>query len=243
MSHPAEVTQSGPREWMIQGAPLSLPVKVRDARLAFSIYRYPAAAARDALAGTPFRPLALGRTALSAVVFVRYLDGDLGNYDEFGIGTVVRGIKGPPGIYVHHLPVTAEFTMYAGRWIWGLPKYLVKTGCEVGTGSLRLDLRTDDNVIVTGDVKARLRVPGRFSLPSTGWSTGLEGETKGAILRTPGRMRLREVRVGARGPQLSWGEHPLAEQALALRLDRKPLFTMTARAELSIDAAVVVPRT
>lgn len=234
------VTQAGPRAWIVQGRALSLPVEIRDARLALSVCRAPAADARDALVGTPFRPLTVGRSAFSVVVFVRYLDGDLDRYDELGIGTVVRGIHGPPGVYVHHLPVTEEFTMYAGRWIWGLPKYIVQTGCTVEGRQIRIDMRTDEHVIVAGSMTTAVRVPGRITVPTTGWSVGIEGKTEGAVLRTPGRMTMSDIRIGRRGTELSWGEHVSSKQAVALRLHTRPLLTVTARVKLSIDAAVAL---
>jgi hypothetical protein len=55
-------------------------------------------------------------------------------------------------------------------------------------------------------------------------------------------MRLSDVRIGRRGTALSWGDHPIAKDAHALRLHGKPLFTATGRARVSIDAAVVVGR-
>jgi hypothetical protein len=232
------ITQDGPRTWTIGGRTLRLPVEIRDARLAFAIYRTPSADARALLAGTPFRPLTLGRSAFSVVVFVRYLDGDLDAYDEFGIGTVVRGVKGPPGAYVHHLPVTAEFTMHAGRWVWGLPKYLVHSGCIVEERQVRIELSTDDQFIVAGSLNAPHRIPGRFRVPTAGWSTALEGPDRGAVLKTPGRMTLRNVRFGRKGSELSWGAHALSNDALRLRLQGTPLFTVTAHGRMTIDAAV-----
>jgi hypothetical protein len=231
------VTQQDAHTWTIAGRTLTLPVEIRDARLAFSVHRTPAADARALLAETPFRPVVLGRSAFSVVVFVRYLDGDLDSYDEFGIGTVVRGITGMPGIYVHHLPVTAEFTMHAGRWIWGLPKYQVQSGCIVEQRQVRIQVQTEDRFIAAGSMNAPHRLPGRFTLPTTGWSTALEGPDRGAVLKTPGRMTLRQIRYGRKGSELSWGDHALSNDALRLRLQGTPLLTVTAHGRMTIDAA------
>jgi hypothetical protein len=231
------VTRDGPRTWTIEGRTLTLPVEIRDARLAFAIYRTPATDAGALLAGTPFRPLTVGQAAICVAVFVRYLDGDLDSYDEFGIGTVVRGINGRPGVFVHHLPVTEEFTMHAGRWVWGLPKYLVQSGCIVEQRQVRVQLSTDEQFIVAGSLTAPHRIPGRFRMRTAGWSTALEGPERGTALQTPGRMRLHNLRIGRKGSELSWGDHALSQDALRLRMQGTPLVTVTAHGRLSIDAA------
>jgi hypothetical protein len=184
----------------------------------------------------------IGGSAFSVVIFVRYLDGDLGCYDEFGIGTAVHGVKGAPGAYVHHLPVTEEFTKFAGRWIWGLPKYVVHSGSNVESRQVRIDLSTEDQFMVAGTMQASIRVPGRFSVRTAGWSTSIEGPAQGDVLMTPSRMTMTDVRIGRSGTELSWGDHPIGKDAHALRLHGKPLFTVTGRVRVSIDAAVRLRR-
>ncbi len=237
----APVTQLDPRTWAIQGTTLRLPVEVRDSQITASIFRCPAEDARAVLGGTPFQPLTVRSSAFAAVMFIRYIDGDLGAYDEFGVGVIVRGQGGgKPGICVLHLPVTAEFTMHAGRWIWGLPKYLVDSGCNVERNQLRVALSSGGTPIVTGAIKTPRRIPGKVSAPSVGWSTATEGADVGSVLQTPGLMTLRNMRLGRRGTSLMWGDDPMSRDALRLRMHGTPLISVQADAQLSIDAATKI---
>ena len=60
------------------------------------------------------------------LILARYLDGDLGQYNEFGTcvmvnppGSHARGLKalGDAAAFIHHLPVDQSFTLEAGRRI------------------------------------------------------------------------------------------------------------------------------
>src|SRR5690349_7385305 len=76
-----------------------------------------------------FRP----RRAVVVLMLMHYVDGDLGQYLEYGTNVMVN----PPGssatgfaalrsagAFIHHLPVDGAFTCEAGRTIWGYPKVL-----------------------------------------------------------------------------------------------------------------------
>ncbi len=159
-----------------------------------------------------------------------------------GTAATVVSARAGKRVPLQHLPVTAEFTMQAGRFIWGLPKYLVDGDCAVEQNQLRVALSQSGHPIVTGVLKADHRVPGRYGAPSIGWSTALEGENRGAVLQTPGKVRLRNLRIGRRGGGLAWGKGPYADDALRLRLTGTPIFTFTADAQISIGASMVGSR-
>jgi hypothetical protein len=69
--------------------------------------------------------------ALTMLMLVRYVDGDLGQYHEFGTavmvnpsGSTARGPRalGSAAAFIHHLPVNQSFTLEAGQRIWGSPR-------------------------------------------------------------------------------------------------------------------------
>src|ERR1700759_2126566 len=75
--------------------------------------------------------------AVVGLMLMHYIDGDLGQYYEFGTSVMVnppgtpRGsnASGPralqsAGAFIHHLPVDQAFTLEAGTKIWGYPKVM-----------------------------------------------------------------------------------------------------------------------
>jgi hypothetical protein len=64
-------------------------------------------------------------TRWRVVALVRYLEGSTLRYDELLVGTPARvGLW--PGVYVEHLYVNSEASLWGGRCIWGLPKELAE---------------------------------------------------------------------------------------------------------------------
>src|SRR5690349_3677857 len=103
----------------IQGRTVTLPVQVRSARTwAAQFLVDPAAASLLLPPGLAIARVA-GR-AMAIIPVARYEDGDLDAYNEVGVAFLVRAAarKGI-GVYIHHLPVTQQFTLEAGRTIWG----------------------------------------------------------------------------------------------------------------------------
>jgi hypothetical protein len=67
------------------------------------------------------------------LMLMHYLDGDLGQYYEYGTNVMVNPVgSDATGLsalqsavaFVHHLPVDQAFTLEAGRTIWGYPKVM-----------------------------------------------------------------------------------------------------------------------
>ena len=69
--------------------------------------------------------------AIVVLMLMHYIDGDLGEYHEYGTNVMVNppGLDGDAGharfrcgAFIHHLPVDQAFTLEAGRTIWGYPE-------------------------------------------------------------------------------------------------------------------------
>ena len=78
-------------------------------------------------------------------MLMHYVDGDLGQYHEYGTNVMVNppgsnasGLRAlqSAGAFIHHLPVDQAFTLEAGRTIWGYPKvmadFTVRDGRQFG---------------------------------------------------------------------------------------------------------------
>ncbi|GII82714.1 acetoacetate decarboxylase [Sphaerisporangium siamense] len=77
---------------LVQGREVTLPVEIRDATVCAVVYTVRADAARAVLAYSPDMDVTefLPGKALCVLQFIRYDDGDLGSYNEFGVGFMVR---------------------------------------------------------------------------------------------------------------------------------------------------------
>ncbi|MFC7589908.1 acetoacetate decarboxylase family protein [Nonomuraea antimicrobica] len=125
---------------LIQGRPVGLPVRVRDAEVCTAVYPVRADAARAVIAysGLDVAEILPGKAAC-VLLFADYRDGDLDAYHEFGMAFLVcppgfSGSMGPrdlwrSGIFVHWLPVDQGFTLEAGRTLWGFPRSWPTSSC------------------------------------------------------------------------------------------------------------------
>jgi hypothetical protein len=112
--------------------------------------------------------------AIVVLMLMHYLDGDLGQYHEFGTNVMVNppGSKasGPralqsAGAFVHHLPVDQAFTLEAGQVIWGYPKVMADFTVRAGN-PLGFDVHVDGQLVASMDFQAGLPIPSA-SLPAT----------------------------------------------------------------------------
>lgn len=171
-------------------------------------------------------PMARGRTMV-AMPFVRYVDGDLGAYNELGLAFVVRRIGGDPkaaGSYIAHLPVDGEFTCAAGRQLWGFPKHVADELVIERDGSRsRVHLESGDGTMVDA-------LPGRglIPLPARTMDTTTYAACDGTLLETAFSMRTEGLRLRPGGrPLRIEGDGPLARDAIALGVDRRrPVSTL-----------------
>ncbi|MGA6161107.1 acetoacetate decarboxylase family protein [Amycolatopsis magusensis] len=224
---------------LIQGQPVTLPVRIRDATACAATFAVRAGAARPLLryAGVDLVEPAPG-WALCSLVFVRYLDGDLGPYHEFGVAYLIRSPAGRGfGAFIHWLPVNQPFTLEAGRTIWGFPK-------EMTDIELRLAGRTKSCVV---------RADGRFAMgflvkpgapvPSGAAATSIDAYTclDGVLRRTPWEMRTSGVRARPGGAEVRLGDHPIAAELRSIGLPRRALSaTVIGRMRMTFGEAEVV---
>ena len=220
----------------VDGQRVPIPVEVRSARMASATFFVPATAAQDVIADTG---LTVQRRrsdkAMVALALIKYIDCDLGDYDELALSFVVENPPGaePPGkggvaTYIHRLPVSQEFTCEAGRGIWGFPKWVADLRVDPGDGQSTGVLRNDDGTEV---VSVRLRrgwipIPSR-PLTMVCYSNGPEGR----ILRTEWTTHNTgtRIRFGSGGADVTVGSgHPLADELRALGFPRSPFLTMFA---------------
>lgn len=222
----------------IAGKSIPLPVRVRHARSAFATFAVDAAEAQQWIADTGLQIVEFWPgVAIMQLVGVDYIDNDLGDYNEAGISFFVRQPGIAPGIpvlgalwdmlrgklasYIHYLPVNQEFTMHAGRFIWGYPKW--NTHVEVTPDDGQLLTRVEDQ----GELVFSLRCP-------LGGSGTLKDQKQpslacrqGSVYKTVGIARGKQVKFALGGEAPELGHHPIAYWLRRLGLPKKPLFSGT----------------
>ncbi|MFC9788264.1 acetoacetate decarboxylase family protein [Rhodococcus sp. NPDC127528] len=222
----------------VLGRRVEMPVQIRQASAFMAMYSVPTAAAQSVIDYTgleilQYRP---GR-GLCALVFVDYVDGDLGPYNEFGVTFMVRNhlasrgtsvpadlrslATGSAGTLIHQLPVDGEFTMAAGRGIWGFPKVLAEFDADHSSRVKRASVSRDGQLIASLTLRPGIRLPG------SGTSTSLEAYSHldGITRHTAWDMHPSGVRSRIGGADLTLGSHPIADELRAVGLPRRALMT------------------
>lgn len=216
----------------IAGTVLTMPVRVRQADVHSAMFAV-AADAAQAMIGYSGLQVFQHRPGQAVVnlMLARYIDGDLGRYHEFGTavminppGSTASGWRalGDAGAFIHHLPVNQEFTLEAGRTIWGFPKimadFTVRDGRRLG-----FDVAADGEHIATMEFGRGLPVPGLFtSKPRTLIAfSHLDGVTR----QIPWGMKISGVRGALGGTKLTLGSHPYARELAALGLPKRPMMS------------------
>lgn len=213
--------------WTVLGTALPNPAHIRNARFAGAVWTCPAAEARAVVRGTGLDPAILGGRGLSALACVQYVDSDFGRYDEVALQVLVRGPGGRPGLYTAELPVTGEFTLHAGRQIWGLPKWRSRTESTFGGRHVRLRL-WDGNIRVLAVAMdaGPLPLPAPLKVPLPAWSCRVDGADAGELLFGTLHLRGEGFRVRPGGTRISLGEHRMSELAERLGLAGPALCTV-----------------
>ncbi|MCP2177279.1 acetoacetate decarboxylase family protein [Williamsia maris] len=229
----------------VLGREVSMPVQIRAATAFTSMVSVSAAAAQRLIDHTGLQVLRWrpGR-AVCVLVFVDYVDGDLGPYNEFGVCLLVRGhgrrgggvlsdlrslVRGQGCAYIHRLPVDGDFTLAAGRGIWGFPKTLAEFDVDHEAPVKRGSLRADGALIASLEVSPGVSVPDSPSATTLTAYSHLDGVTRA----TPWSMRAAQTRTRPGGASLTLGAHPFADELRALDIGRTLMsssvgaFTMT----------------
>lgn len=165
--------------------------------------------------------------AVTMLMLVRYIDGDLGQYHEFGTAVMVappgssaRGLRGlgSAAAFIHHLPVNQSFTLEAGRNIWGFPKVMADF-------TTRDSPRFDFDVTVDGRLVAGIEfgrgLPVPAALTSRPQLLTAYSHMDGVTREIPWEMRNSGVRMRLGGAKLRLGDHPYAAELASLGLPKR----------------------
>jgi acetoacetate decarboxylase len=214
----------------VQGRELRFPIEVRTARSWAAQFLVDRAAAQRIVEPTGLHVVHLGHRALFTIAVADYEDSDLDAYQEVGLIFLVTGPRGN-GIYIHHLPVNQEFTLAAGREIWGYPKFLTEISVEKHGGEMRCTLGD----VLELEVKRGL-VPTPLPAPPT--YTALDGVLRLTRFKNRG---LATARPG--GAAVTLGSGPIADELRSLGLPKRALATTSmAHFRASFGPAEVVTR-
>jgi hypothetical protein len=163
------------------------------------------------------------------LMLVRYIDGDLGQYHEFGTALMVnppgsdaRGLKalGDAAAFIHHLPVDQAFTLEAGRTIWGFPKIMADFSVRE-SGGFGFDVSADGQHIAGIDFGGGLPVPSLFTSRPQVLKTYTYAD--GTTREVPWEMRVRGLRGRPGGATLRLGDHPYAKELASLGLPKRAM--------------------
>jgi hypothetical protein len=219
----------------IAGTVLTMPVEIRKATQRAAMFSVDADAAQrmidySGLKVCRFRPT----RAVVVLILMRYLDGDLGQYWEYGTNVMVN----PPGsdatglkalqsgvAFVHHLPVDQTFTLEAGTRIWGYPKVLadfdIREGQQFGVG-----VSIDGQRAIDMEFRQGVRVPTKLMSHMQEQPTYTYRD--GVLRETVGKFTLTGLRCRPGGVQVRLGDHPYAKELAALDMSKRAMMSISA---------------
>ena len=228
----------------VAGTVLTMPVRIRKADQHMAMFSVDADAAQRMIdySGLQVCRYLPGR-AMVILMLMRYIDGDLGAYHEYGTNVMVNppgsNAGGLPalrsaGAFIHHLPVDQAFTLEAGQTIWGYPKvmadFTVREGRQFG-----FDVSIDGRLVVRMEFRPGLPVPSRPQVHRT------YSHRDGVTRETPGEMSLSGVRYRLGGVRLRLGDHPYAKELASLGLPRRAMVSSSAdNVEMSFADAQIL---
>ncbi|HTQ22413.1 acetoacetate decarboxylase family protein [Mycobacterium sp.] len=220
----------------IAGTVITMPVQIRKARQHMAMFSVDADAAQNLIdySGLQVCRYLPGR-AIVVLMLMQYIDGDLGEYYEFGTSMMVNppgtapGSKASPralqdaGAFIHHLPVDQEFTLEAGTKIWGYPKvmadFTVREGSQFG-----FDCSVDGQLVI--GMEFRRGLPIRLT-PATQAQRSYS-HRDGVTRATPFEHTLSGVRNRIGGVRIWLGDHPYAKELASLGLPKRAMLSSSA---------------
>jgi hypothetical protein len=219
----------------IAGTVLTMPVKVRRANQHMAMFSVDADAAQQLIeySGLQVCRYLPGR-AIVVLMLMHYIDGDLGQYLEYGTNVMVNppgsSASGPralqhAGAFIHHLPVDQAFTLEAGQRIWGYPKvmadFTVRDGRQFG-----FDVSIDGQLAVGMEFRPGLPIPSAFTSRPQAHPT--YSYRDGVVRETVGEMTLSGVRYRLGGARVWLGDHPYAKELASLGLPKRAMVSSSA---------------
>jgi hypothetical protein len=218
---------------VVMGREVRLPLRIREAEAFFACYLVPTANVHPFISGAGLEEAHLlpGFT-LCTIVAVKYVDGDLGPYQEVAIVFYVRQpnvasrgrrfdwfefLRRTVGTYVYQLPVTEEFAMETGIRVWGFPKWIATISVQFGRHSSRCALYSGESHVLTLSVKHRL------------WSRFRDREVvtytrkNGDLYRVPWLVGGKRFGMRLGGASLTVGAHPIGESLKTLGMPKRAL--------------------
>jgi hypothetical protein len=232
----------------IAGTVLTMPVRIRKADVHTAMFSVDAQAAQrlidySGLEVCQHRP---GRTVVN-LMLARYIDGDLGQYNEFGTcvmvnppGSNARGVRalGDAAAFIHHLPVDQAFTLEAGRRIWGFPKIMAHFNVHE-TPRFGFDVSADGSLIAGIEWARGLPIPSVFTSRPRVLKTYTYAE--GTTREVPWEMKTSGVRGRVGGATLRLGHHPYALELASLGLAKRAMVSASvAHVEMTFGDAQVL---
>lgn len=215
---------------IIAGTVITMPVQIRKANQHMAMFSVDADAAQRLIdySGLHVCRYLPGR-ALVVLMLMHYLDGDLGQYHEFGTSVMVNppgsSASGPralrsAGAFIHHLPVDQEFTLEAGTKIWGYPKvmaeFTVREGKQFG-----FDCSVDGQLVI--DMEFRRGLP--FRLTPRRQEQRSYSHRDGVTRETAFEHTLDGVRTRVGGVRVRLGDHPYAKELASLGLPKRAMLS------------------
>jgi hypothetical protein len=232
-----------PSQHTIAGTVLTMPVKIRQAHQHMAMFSVDADAAQRMIdySGLQVCRYLPGR-AIVVLMLMHYVDGDLGQYYEYGTNVMVNppgsNAGGPralqsAGAFIHHLPVDQPFTLEAGTTIWGFPKvmadFTIRDGRQFG-----FDVSIDGQLMVGMEFRPGLPIP---MTPGTQTQRSYS-HRDGVTREIPFDMTLTGVRYRLGGARVRLGEHPYAKELASLGFPKRALLSSSAaNVEMSFDDA------
>jgi Acetoacetate decarboxylase (ADC) len=219
-------------QYTIAGTVITMPVQIRKANQHMAMFSVDADAAQQLIdySGMQVCRYLPGR-AIVILMLMHYIDGDLGQYHEFGTSVMVNPPGAPSeskrgglralqsaGAFIHHLPVDQAFTLEAGTTIWGYPKvmadFTIREGRQFG-----FDCSVDGQLVI--GMEFRRGLPIRFT-PRQQMQRSYS-HRDGVTRETPFENTINGVRNRFGGVRIRLGDHPYSKELASLGLPKRAI--------------------
>ena len=230
------------REVMLSLGKTFIPCHFRKVHYVVALFKTKKEALEKILSGTELSPaLKWGSHYMIALGLIRYVESDLGAYDEviLSVPSIPVNVKKPfsnwldlvgplsnrkVGQYIFHIPVTSTFSEAAGKELWGYPKIVTPIMHDFKPGSI-------ESSVTDAAGKNIMQISGRLgiSIPSIPLSLITYSFRDGHKLRTSVNVRGRMKLYLRQTLRLDIGDsdHPMAKDLRLLGLDgKKPMIVM-----------------